>query len=237
MSTRSRSLLVAVSAIVFVALLALAGCGAQQAEAPEEPQAAAEETTEQQPAEEAEPEVEVGGLYTPEYQPNGKEVAVIKTSKGDVTMELFGKDAPLHVGNFVELAKKGFYDGTKFHRYVEGFVVQGGDPDTKDASADEVKAEAAKGDGGGRFGLGGPGYRIKGEFATNPHKHEKGAVGMARSMDPDSAGSQFYFALEPLTQLDGSYTVFGKVTKGMDVVESLRAGDVIESVEIRGAVR
>lgn len=175
-------------------------------------------------------------MYTPSYQPNGQEVAVIKTSKGDITVQLYGKDAPIHVGNFVELARKGFYNGTKFHRYLAGFVVQGGDPDTKQVSAAEVAAEAAKGDGMGRFGVGGPGYQIKGEFdpKVNPRKHVKGALGMARGNDPDSAGSQFYFALEPLQQLDGGYTVFGQVTKGMDVMESLRAGDSIESIEIIG---
>ncbi len=176
-------------------------------------------------------------MYQPAYKPNGDEKAVIKTSKGDITLVLFGKDAPIHVGNFVELAQKGFYDDTKFHRYVEGFVVQGGDPDTREATADEVKAEAAKGDGGGRFGVGGPGYMIKGEFdpQKNPNKHELGSVGMARSMDPNSAGSQFYFSLQPLPQLDGQYTVFAKVSEGRDVMEKLRAGDVIESVKILNA--
>lgn len=173
-------------------------------------------------------------MYTPSYQPNGNEVAVIKTSKGSITVKLFGKEAPIHVGNFVELARKGFYNDTKFHRYIPGFVIQGGDPDTKNASSEVVAAEAAKGDGYGKFGVGGPGYKIQGEFdpAKNPHKHERGALAMARSQNPDSAGSQFYFALQPLAQLDGSYTVFGQITDGLDIMDKLRAGDAIESVTI-----
>lgn len=174
-------------------------------------------------------------VYTPAYKPNGKETAVIKTSKGTIVVQLFGNEAPIHVGNFVELARKGFYNDTKFHRYVPGFVVQGGDPATKDATSKQVADAAAS--GGGSFGRGGPGYQIQGEFdpATNPHKHERGALGMARSQSPDSAGSQFYFALEPLAQLDGSYTVFGQITQGLDVMDKLRAGDVIESVTIENA--
>lgn len=229
MSHRARLLFIGALAALFLAALALAGCGGSQTQ----------ETTTEQPAQDQTQEQTStleDGLYTPAYQPTGNEVATIKTSKGSITVELYGKDAPVHVGNFVELADKGFYNGTKFHRFIEGFVVQGGDPDTKQATSEEVAAEAAKGEGQGRFGVGGPGYTIKGEFdpTTNPRKHVKGALGMARGQSPDSAGSQFYFALEPLSQLDNSYTVFGLVTKGMDIVSSLRPGDTIESIEISG---
>jgi peptidyl-prolyl cis-trans isomerase B (cyclophilin B) len=181
-------------------------------------------------------------LYTPEYKPTGTEVALIKTNKGDIKVELFGKEAPIHVGNFVELAEKGFYDKVKFHRYEPGFVVQGGDPQTKDYSAEDVASLVERqnagqyGAGEPAFGTGGPGYFIKGEFdpAANPKKHVVGALGMARSQSPDSAGSQFYFALQPLPQLDGSYTVFGVVTEGLDVMNELRIGDSITSIEITG---
>lgn len=167
-------------------------------------------------------------MHTPAYQPTGSEKAVFKTSKGDITVELFGAQAPIHVGNFVDLAESGFYAGTKIHRYEPGFVAQGGDPLTKEASAEDVVR------GRGRFGTGGPGYTIVGEFDStkNPHRHQKGALGMARSASPDSAGSQFYFTLEAAHFLDGQYTVFGQVVDGMDAMAQLRVGDVIESVTI-----
>ena len=169
-------------------------------------------------------------LYTPEYQPTGDEIAVITTNKGPIRVQLAGKDAPIHVGNFVELAQKGFYDGLKFHRYVPGFVIQGGDPNTRDASSEDVAA------GRGPFGTGNPGYSIKEEYTTNPNNsHEDGALAMARSMMPDSAGSQFYFCLGPQHNLDSGYTVFGQTIEGKDVIGQLRAGDVIESVVIENA--
>ncbi|TLM89357.1 MAG: peptidylprolyl isomerase, partial [Actinobacteria bacterium] len=114
-------------------------------------------------------------------------------------------------------------------------VIQGGDPQSKDLTSKEVVDQVASGQT--MLGTGGPGYFIKGEFdpQVNPNKHVKGALGMARAMSPDSAGSQFYFALQPLAQLDGQYTVFGVVKDGMDVMEQLRVGDVIESVTIENA--
>lgn len=133
-------------------------------------------------------------LYTPEYQPTGEEIAVINTSKGPIRVQLAGNDAPIHVGNFVELAQKGFYDGLKFHRYVPGFVIQGGCPNTREATPEQVAAGRAP--GMAPFGTGNPGYSIKEEFTTNPNNsHEDGALAMARSMDPNSAGSQFYLCL------------------------------------------
>jgi peptidyl-prolyl cis-trans isomerase B (cyclophilin B) len=138
-----------------------------------------------------------------------KEVAVIKTSKGEMTLEFWGDVAPKTVENFKKLAKDGFYNGTAFHRIIKGFMIQGGDPLTKD-----VANEA-------RFGTGDPGYKIKAEF--NSKKHERGVISMARSMDPDSAGSQFFICLDEASFLDGKYTTFGKLIKGEDVL--LKIGD------------
>ena len=173
-------------------------------------------------------------LYTPEYVPNGNEIAVITTSKGVIRVQLAGNDAPIHVGNFVELAQKGFYDNLKFHRYVEDFVIQGGCPNTRPLDSAQV-AEAAGNPFAG-LGTGGPGYTIKEEFTTNPNNsHEDGALAMARSQHPDSAGSQCYFCLGAQHFLDPNYTVFGQTIEGMDVIEQLRVGDVIESIVIEGA--
>ena len=170
-------------------------------------------------------------LYTPEYQPTGEEVAVVKTSKGNIRVQLAGNDAPIHVGNFVELANKGFYDNLKFHRYVPGFVIQGGCPNTRELSIEEVIQQSGNPFAG--LGTGGPGYTIKEEYSTNPNnKHEDGALAMARSQNPDSAGSQFYFCLGPQHMLDSGYTVFGQNIEGKDVIDALRVGDVIEGVEI-----
>ncbi len=172
-------------------------------------------------------------LYTPEYQPTGEEIAVINTSKGTIRVQLAGEDAPIHVGNFVELANKGYYDNLKFHRYVPGFVIQGGCPNTRDFSSEEV-IEAVE-SGNSNFGTGNPGYSIKEEFTTNPHnEHKDGALAMARSSNPNSAGSQFYFCLGAQPMLDDGYTVFGQTIDGMDVIDKLRVGDVIESIEIEG---
>ena len=135
-----------------------------------------------------------------------------ETTKGRFVVRLFPKDAPFTVANFVKLADQGFYDGLTFHRYVPGFVIQGGDP---------------KGDG-----TGGPGYAIPAEFNSRPH--QRGTLAMARGADPDSAGSQFYIALTraQTQQLDGQYTVFGQVVKGMSVVDKLRADDIMNRVYV-----
>ncbi|MCL1797084.1 MAG: peptidylprolyl isomerase [Eggerthellaceae bacterium] len=169
--------------------------------------------------------------YTPSYQPGGEEVAIIKTSKGAIKVALAGKDAPIHVANFVELANKGFYEDLKFHRYVPGFVIQGGCPNTRKFTPEEV-IEKAKNPCAG-LGTGNPGYTIKEEYSTNPNnKHLDGALAMARSQDPNSAGSQFYLCLGSQSMLDDGYTVFGQTTEGFDVIRSLRVGDVIEGIEI-----
>ena len=170
-------------------------------------------------------------LYVPTYEVVGDEVAVFDTSRGTIRVRLDGEGAPVHVANFCELAGSGFYDGLKFHRYVPGFVIQGGCPNTRDMTSEEV-ARGASGPTG-RPGTGGPGYRICQEYTTNPrNSHEDGALAMARSMDPDSAGSQFYFCLGPQHGLDSGYTVFGQTVEGRDVIGELRAGDVINSVRI-----
>lgn len=171
-------------------------------------------------------------LYTPEYQPTGEEIAVLTTSKGTIRVQLAGKDAPIHVGNFVELARKGFYDGLKFHRYVPGFVIQGGCPTTRDLTPEQVVKEGSR----RGCGTGNPGYSIKEEFTTNPNnRHEDGTLAMARSSNPNSAGSQFYFCLGAQPMLDDGYTVFGQTVEGLDVIGQLRVGDVIESVVIENA--
>lgn len=132
------------------------------------------------------------------------EVAVIKTSKGEMVIEFWPDVAPKTVENFKTLARKGFYDGTAFHRIVKGFMIQGGDPLTKDASATD------------RYGTGGPGHTVKAEF--NARKHVRGVLSMARSANPDSAGSQFFICLDDAPFLDGKYTGFGKLRSGEDVL-------------------
>jgi peptidyl-prolyl cis-trans isomerase B (cyclophilin B) len=154
-------------------------------------------------------------------QPPAKaKTAVITMEKGgEIVIEFFPADAPKTVDNFIKLAADGFYDGTTFHRVEPGFVVQGGDPQSK---------TLPKGDR--RLGTGGPGYSIKAEF--NKRRHDAYTLAMARSQDPDSAGSQFYITLGPAHFLNGNYTVFGKVTKGMDVVDGIRIGDRIKTIKI-----
>ena len=156
-------------------------------------------------------------------QPAAKaKTAVITLDKGgEIAIEFFPRDAPKTVENFLKLAGQGFYDGTTFHRVEPGFVVQGGDPLSKTLPA-----------GDRRIGTGDPGYKIKAEF--NKQKHDRGVLAMARSQDPDSAGSQFYITLAPAPHLDGQYTVFGRVTSGMNVVDGIRVGDRIKSVKIVG---
>ena len=170
-------------------------------------------------------------LHTPEYVPVGDEYATIVTNKGTVVVELDGLGAPVTVGNFCELAESGFYDGVKFHRYEPGFVIQGGDPITRDMDPSDVAAGIPG--PAGVPGTGGPGWCIRHEYVVNPrNSHVDGAIAMARSAMPDSAGSQFYLCLGPQHFLDSGYTVFGVTEEGLDVAHSLRAGDVIESVTI-----
>lgn len=170
-------------------------------------------------------------LYTPEYQPKGDEVAVITTDKGTIRVRLDAAGAPIHVANFCELAEAGFYDDLKFHRYVPGFVIQGGCPNTREMTQAQVAAGEIGPDG--MPGTGGPGYSIKHEYDTNPrNSHEDGALAMARSQHPDSAGSQFYLCLGSQHGLDSGYTVFGQTIDGKEVIAQLRQGDLIESIRI-----
>ena len=135
------------------------------------------------------------------------EIAVIKTSEGDMVVQFWNDAAPNTIENFKKLARSGFYNGTIFHRIVKGFMIQGGDPNSKDAGKES------------RYGEGGPGYKIKAEF--NDHSHKRGIISMARSSDPDSAGSQFFICLAPVPRLDHQYTTFGKLIKGDDVLEKI----------------
>lgn len=132
--------------------------------------------------------------------------AIVETKFGDIELRFFPDVAPNHVSNFIELSKKGFYDGTLFHRVIPGFMIQGGDPNSKDSDR-------------ARHGMGDPGYTIKAEFSDRPHK--KGTLSMARSADPDSAGSQFFICVSDAPWLDGKYTVFGEVAAGMDVADKI----------------
>ncbi len=132
--------------------------------------------------------------------------ASIETSFGKISFKLISELAPETVRNFEKLAKDGFYDGTLFHRVIPGFMIQGGDPNTKT-------------DNKGSWGTGGPGYNIKAEFSSRSHL--RGIVSMARSQDPDSAGSQFFIVTADSTFLDRQYTVFGEVTEGMDIADKI----------------
>ncbi len=142
-----------------------------------------------------------------EKKADSKEVAVIKTSEGEMVAEFWPDVAPKTVENFKKLAKKGFYDGTCFHRVIKGFMIQGGDPLTKDPSQEA------------RWGTGGPGYNIDAEF--NNKSHTRGVLSMARSADPNSAGSQFFICHGNPTFLDHQYTTFGKLIKGDDVLDKI----------------
>lgn len=133
--------------------------------------------------------------------------AIIKTKFGDIEIKFYPDVAPRHVENFIKLAKSGFYNGTIFHRVIPGFMIQGGDPNTKDT----LKKES--------YGQGGPGYTVKAEFSDIPHK--RGIVSMARAADPDTAGSQFFIVVEDSRFLDRKYTVFGEVTKGIGVADKI----------------
>jgi len=143
------------------------------------------------------------------------EVAVIKTSEGEMVAEFWPGVAPNTVENFKKLARSGFYDGTAFHRIVKGFMIQGGDPLTKDPAKES------------RYGTGDPGYKIKAEF--NDRSHERGVLSMARSSDPDSAGSQFFICLANVSRLDHQYTTFGKIIKGDDVLGKIGDTEVTMS--------
>jgi peptidyl-prolyl cis-trans isomerase B (cyclophilin B) len=143
--------------------------------------------------------------------PKKKFTATFKTSRGSVVCDLFAKDAPNTVNNFVFLARDRFYDGTKFHRVIADFMVQGGDPEGT--------------------GAGGPGYKFGDETRGNPNKHKRGSLSMANA-GPNTNGSQFFITHIATDWLDGKHTVFGQVRNGQEVVDSVKQGDVLESVTI-----
>ena len=140
-----------------------------------------------------------------------KKAKIHMADGGDIVIELFEKEAPGTVQNFIDLINKGFYNGLRFHRVIPGFVAQGGCPNGN--------------------GTGGRGYTIKDELVGNPHKHERGALSMAHR-GPNTGGSQFFIVYEPQPHLDGVHTVFGKVIEGMDVVDGIQQGAIMETVEV-----
>ena len=152
-------------------------------------------------------------------QPKAQQAVITLERGGQITLEFFPADAPKHVENFVKLARKGFYDGQRFHRVEAGFVVQLGDPQSKKLPMDHPD-----------MGTGGPGYTVKAEFNKRPF--DRGVLGMARGEDPDSAGSQFYIMLGPAHFLNGQYTAFGRVMGGMDVVDGIKVGDRVKTIKI-----
>ena len=140
------------------------------------------------------------------FSQSDEKLAILETNQGNITIEFFPDDAPNHVNNFIKLSESGFYDGTLFHRIIPGFMIQGGDPNTKT-------------DNKNSWGQGGPGYNINAEFSSRSHL--RGIVSMARSQDPNSAGSQFFIVTSDSVFLDREYTVFGQVTEGMDVADKI----------------
>jgi peptidyl-prolyl cis-trans isomerase B (cyclophilin B) len=144
--------------------------------------------------------------------------ATITTSKGTMTLELFADETPETVANFEKLANDKFYDGTRFHRVISNFMIQGGDPLSKDPKNPRV-------------GTGGPGYQIKCETHKNTHRHVRGTLSMAHA-GKDTGGSQFFICHGPQPHLDGKHTVFGQVTQGLEVVDAIRQGDEIQSIRV-----
>jgi peptidyl-prolyl cis-trans isomerase B (cyclophilin B) len=144
--------------------------------------------------------------------------ATIQTSKGTVVAELFDEEVPGTVANFEKLANTNFYDGTRFHRVIPNFMIQGGDPLSRDANNP-------------RAGTGGPGYNIKCETHRNTHKHQSGTLSMAHA-GKDTGGSQFFICHSPQPHLDGVHTVFGQVTSGVEIVNRIQKNDVIESIRV-----
>ena len=151
-----------------------------------------------------------------------QKTATFETNKGTIVAELYEKEAPITVENFEKLANSGFYDGVKFHRVIADFVVQGGDPLSRDLPA-----------GDPRIGTGGPGWKIKCETANNPHKHDVGALSMAHA-GKNTGGSQFFMVLseQNTRHLNGVHTVFGKITNGLDVMKKIAPNDVMNSVRV-----
>jgi peptidyl-prolyl cis-trans isomerase B (cyclophilin B) len=163
--------------------------------------------------------------FTPEEIKKMSETkAIIETNLGNIELKFFPEVAPNHVNNFIELAKKGFYDGSTFHRLIPGFMIQGGDPNSKNPDRS-------------KHGMGGPGYTVKAEFNNKPHK--RGILSMARAQHPDSAGSQFFICVADSFFLDRQYTVFGEVVSGMEVADKIvsqprdKTDNPLEKIEIK----
>ncbi|MBM4185955.1 MAG: peptidylprolyl isomerase [Gemmatimonadetes bacterium] len=144
--------------------------------------------------------------------------ATIDTERGIITAELFDSETPNTVANFEKLANQGFYDGTRFHRVIADFVIQGGDPLSKNANDPKV-------------GTGGPGYKIKCECHLNTHRHQAGSLSMAHA-GKDTGGSQFFICHSPQPHLDGKHTVFGQVSSGLDIVLQIRKNDLVNSIRV-----
>jgi peptidyl-prolyl cis-trans isomerase B (cyclophilin B) len=163
----------------------------------------------------AEPKADKKSDSKDEKSAAANEVAILTTTEGDMVLEFWPDVAPKTVENFKALARKGFYDGTAFHRIIKGFMIQGGDPKTKDPTKE------------GEYGTGGPGYTIPAEF--NNHSHQFGVISMARSNDPNSAGSQFFLCNGDASQLDHQYTAFGKLIKGDDILRKISDTPVVSN--------
>lgn len=160
-------------------------------------------------------QAQAGKSDAPNSDAKAKEVAIMQTTEGTMVIAFWPEVAPNTVENFKKLARKGFYDGTAFHRIIRGFMIQGGDPNTKDPAKESI------------YGTGDPGYKIKAEFNDRPHV--KGVISMARSRDPDSAGSQFFICHGVAKSLDGQYTAFGKLIKGEEVLDKIAGTPVARS--------
>lgn len=154
------------------------------------------------------------------------EIAVMQTTAGEMVFEFWPEVAPKTVENFKKLAKTGYFDGQAFHRIIKGFVIQGGDPNSKTGYGPKGTLENADVSAVRKWGTGGPGYNINAEF--NERKHEFGVLSMARSADPNSAGSQFFVCLGPLKSLDNKYTTFGRMIKGDEVLKTLGSAKTVK---------
>lgn len=174
--------------------------------------------------------------YTPRYVPNGEELAIITTSKGTVTVKLDGKNAPITTGNFIELSRRGFYDNLKFHAYRADSAILGGCPITRTLGPAQVDDAVRGGIHGIHPGRGDAQYVIKDEYHNKPDNHHRlGSLVFAHKSEPDSGSCQFYFSLAEQPEQDDKFVVFGQTVEGLDTVESLRVGDVILDIEIKGA--
>ncbi|MCL2808012.1 MAG: peptidylprolyl isomerase [Coriobacteriia bacterium] len=175
-------------------------------------------------------------LYTPLYIPNGDEVAVITTSKGPIKVALDGRHAPVTVGNFIELARRGFYDNLKFHAHKAGSAILGGCPITRTLGPAQVEAAARGAARGIHPGRGDASYTIRDEdYNRANNRHELGSLVFARKSNPNSGSCQFYFSLSRQPEFDDTFVVFGKTLEGVDVVQSLWIGDAIIAISIEHA--